>query len=402
MKLLIVGASARAAAASAVRAGLNVHTIDLFADHDLARVASAQRVASNYPQEAAEMALRLPPMAWMFTGGFENHSGLIEQVSRRHRMRGPTPADIVRVRNFTQLADSLSGSPFRFPASFAESSGSIESPGRRPDAKTSEQDEWLLKPIASCGGSHIQFARRAGSVATNQIRQRYVEGTSYSVSFLTNGFDCQLLGVTRQWLARDSAAYQTKAAVSPFAYVASVGPLPEVAREHSWRELGQRMVDKFRMRGVFGVDVVISNDGVPFVLEVNPRYTASMECIEAAFDLPIVQLHVEASEGRMRSVRLPDEASVYGKAYYFAQSQVTFDECVDRWVQRQLPLTSARPSVADIPRLGSVIEPNQPVLTVFARESDELRVSTALGLTGEQGLLAQLGRQLDASGHVVG
>ncbi|MBW3539720.1 MAG: hypothetical protein KY476_05570, partial [Planctomycetes bacterium] len=58
--LLIAGASARAAAQSAVRSGWSVTALDLFADRDLAATCEAVRVES-YPWGLIAAAAAAPP-----------------------------------------------------------------------------------------------------------------------------------------------------------------------------------------------------------------------------------------------------------------------------------------------------------------------------------------------------
>src|SRR5687768_8535892 len=78
--LAIVGASARSAAASAVRAGFQPITADLFADADLRRIATATRI-SPYPEGILDWLRTMQPPAWMYTGALENHPELVDQMA---------------------------------------------------------------------------------------------------------------------------------------------------------------------------------------------------------------------------------------------------------------------------------------------------------------------------------
>ncbi|MBL8864784.1 MAG: ATP-dependent carboligase, partial [Planctomycetia bacterium] len=73
-RLLIVGASGRAAAASARRTGFEPFVLDLFADADTERLATVWKLPfDQYPHGFVELAKRVPPMPWMYTGGLENY-----------------------------------------------------------------------------------------------------------------------------------------------------------------------------------------------------------------------------------------------------------------------------------------------------------------------------------------
>src|SRR5205807_1077251 len=81
--LIIVGASARAAAFSALRAGLRPWCIDLFADADLrARCPVTHLEPDRYPYGLAELLPQAPPGPWMYTGGLENRPNLIRRLAR--------------------------------------------------------------------------------------------------------------------------------------------------------------------------------------------------------------------------------------------------------------------------------------------------------------------------------
>ena len=81
--LVIVGASARAAAQSALRAGYEPWCIDLFADRDLRAFASVQRCPwSDYPQGIHILLREAPKSApVLLTGAMENHLFEVEKIA---------------------------------------------------------------------------------------------------------------------------------------------------------------------------------------------------------------------------------------------------------------------------------------------------------------------------------
>ncbi len=78
--IAIVGASTRSAAASALRAGFQPITADLFADADLRAIATATRI-SPYPEGLVDWLRAVEPPAWMYTGALENHPELVDQMA---------------------------------------------------------------------------------------------------------------------------------------------------------------------------------------------------------------------------------------------------------------------------------------------------------------------------------
>ena len=112
--LAIVGASTRAAAASAVRAGFQPIAADLFADADLRRIATATRI-SPYPEGLVDWLRAIEPPAWMYTGALENHPELVDQMAWIAPLWG-NPGDVLaRVRSPWELAAVLQEHGLLFP-----------------------------------------------------------------------------------------------------------------------------------------------------------------------------------------------------------------------------------------------------------------------------------------------
>jgi len=87
-KLLILGASARAAAQSALRAGCRrVWAADLFADADLRACAEVVQVR-DYPHGLEAAISQAPDGPWMYTGALENHPRLVDRLARLHPLLG--------------------------------------------------------------------------------------------------------------------------------------------------------------------------------------------------------------------------------------------------------------------------------------------------------------------------
>src|SRR5471032_3077163 len=114
--LAIVGASGRAAAASAVRAGFQVAAADLFADADLAHIATATRVES-YPDALHDWLQQLSPRpdAWIYTGALENHPDLVDRLSTVAPLWGNCGGVLREVRSPLHLANAFRRTELWFP-----------------------------------------------------------------------------------------------------------------------------------------------------------------------------------------------------------------------------------------------------------------------------------------------
>src|SRR5262245_61430052 len=87
--LLIIGASVRAAAFSALRAGLRPWCADLFGDLDLRRHCPCVVLPSNlYPHGFGALLAEAPPGPWMYTGALENRRQLVRQLASERPLWG--------------------------------------------------------------------------------------------------------------------------------------------------------------------------------------------------------------------------------------------------------------------------------------------------------------------------
>ena len=124
--------------------------------------------------------------------------------------------------------------------------------------------------------------------------------------------------------------------------------------------------------GIFGVDLLVSDEDV-HIIEVNPRYPASLEVLELALRAAALPLHRAAfasAEGGGRPEIDAGTATgeVVGKGVLFAPRRLVVAEDL-----LSCAATSPFdvPVAADLPPCGSEIEAGRPVLTVYARGATE-------------------------------
>ena len=123
----------------------------------------------------------------------------------------------------------------------------------------------------------------------------------------------------------------------------------------------------FALRGLFGVDFVWDGERA-WTIEVNPRPTASLEAIEAAYGVGVFGAHLRACAGELPQVEA-ERAGAAGKAVLFATEDVVIGDSV-RWLER---------GVRDVPHPGERIAAGHPICTRRGHGRDAARRrSTAL------------------------
>ena len=283
--LLILGASARAAAGSARRAGFEPWAADRFGDVDL-QVCSRWQMVARYPRGLAEAADRFPACGWLYTGALENHPRLVDRIAGQRPLLGNPGPRLRRVRDPFVLTRTLRAAGFPCPivceAATACGAGS-----------------WLRKPRRSSGGDRIiRFEAPAVSLPDATwgdesypaafYYQRFVDGTPCSGLYVAAAGRASLLGITQQLIGTPWTG------TTGFRYAGSLGPLPVPdAVTDQFRALGNCVAAEFALSGLFGIDAILAEATV-WPVEVNPRYTASVEVLERALGLAAIAHHVRA------------------------------------------------------------------------------------------------------------
>lgn len=367
--VVIAGVSTRAMAESAARAGFSVTTLDAFGDLDQhpgvhARSLPRDLGAAFTADSAARAASELPSDAVAYLSPFENSPRAVRRLADARALWGNTPSVLGRVRHPAILARVLARHGIVMPA------------GRHvhePDSPGNPDDRWLVKPRASGGGHGVRWWQPSDVVPSGSYVQRFVDGTPGSIVFVAARGTATPLGLTRQLVGDDAFG------ANAFRYCGNIlAPAgdPQLARDADLSAAATRLAAvvtrEFDLVGVNGIDF-IACDGVPVPLEVNPRYSASMELVELAYGVSVFGAHVAAcTSGDLPAFDLPcarSEQRAFGKAIVFARHDVV---CGDTraWLDDS--------TVRDVPHPGEHIPAGRPACTVFATGADSADCHDAL------------------------
>ncbi len=331
----VVGVSARAAVQSLARAGCSAWAVDLFADADLQRWAKVQRcLPQAYPRALSQLAAQFPASPFLYTGGLENYPEVIADLMAIHELWGNCPETVRAVRD-----------PWRLAQSFPEVIPTVLPRNQACPAA----GRWLCKPLRSGGGIGIRFAQPGERPDDHHYLQQYQTGLSASAVCL----DDRCLGVTQQLLG------QSWLHARGFGWCGNVGPWIDDLEVLS---LCQYWCHRFRqfygLQGIWGYDFIRHRDGIS-VVEINPRYPASVEVLEHAY-----------AKATLLGEVSPDVSPRWfvAKAIYYAPHDLCFPETGPWLTDLQADLDPWRwPTYADIPPPGTFIPKHRPVLTLLAR-----------------------------------
>ena len=347
--VICAGASTRSLAFSCLRAGLRPVTCDLFYDSDLAARCPGTRIAADtWPEGILGALEQLPLLPVIYSGGLENHPDLISRIENRHEILGNGSAVLARALDPSALNDCLA----RAGITVAEiRQAGEEAPG---------ESGWLSKPIRSGGGIGIEAASKA-TTSEGRYLQRFVDGVPASALFIASENEPSkrslLLGATEQLIGENWLG------AAGFTYCGNLGPLE--LEDEALRQVvlaGEAVGGEFSLRGLFGLDFILSPGG-PVFIELNPRYTGSVEVIEKCCGFETIPQHISACRNGELPPIAPPPSKACAKAILFAETPVALS------ASPALVEESAA-TIADIPASGETIEPGSPLLTVLTEGAD--------------------------------
>jgi predicted ATP-grasp superfamily ATP-dependent carboligase len=374
-RVVIAGASGRAAAASARRAGLEPAVVDLFADRDTQRLGETVRCPlADFPHAIPDLVRFLPPGPVAYTGGLENHPAVIDRLAADRDLLGNDGTAVAAVREPGRLREMLRDTGLRFPRHYDEPPGvaclikhrscSGGLGVARPEALRRAWC-WIATPVAKPPG----VPPKSYGVPPGSYLEEFIPGRVMSAQFR----DAIFLGATEQ-LAGEPWLH-----APPFHYAGNVGPVAiDTELVCAFADAARRL----SLCGPWGIDYIL-NDGGAFVLEVNPRYTAAMEVLELSREL---SLSFSRESETSADVALAYGSRLYGrvvgKAVYYAPFSVRFPPSGPWDTDLETPWNPWRiPGFADIPHPGEPFQPGRPVLTIFAADSTPAAVRAKLMAT---------------------
>jgi predicted ATP-grasp superfamily ATP-dependent carboligase len=361
-RVLVAGLSARAMAESAARAGYAVTSLDAFGDLDRPPGVTALSVPRDFgtpfsAAAAARASRSVAAEAVAYLSPFENHPSSLRRLAEARTLLGNDATVLRRARD---------------PSVVAELLGADRRVAHTGEADTGEA-RWLLKPRASGGGHGIRWWRPGDVVPKGSYVQRFVDGVAGSIVFVAAHGKAMPLGLTRQLIGEPAFG------ASGFRYCGSVlAPAGDAQfdRDDELIEAATRLADvaarELGLVGLNGIDFVAS-EGVPVPVEINPRWSASMELVERAYDVSVFDVHANAcTSGDLPAfdiARARAPARAFGKAIIFARHDIVCDDTAS-WLGDS--------TVRDVPHGGEHIATGRPVCTVFAEGADAATCRAAL------------------------
>lgn len=371
--IMVVGVNTRPTVKSAKALGLKTIAVDCFGDIDLLECADAVfsvrstelGIQPKSSKRHALFQLSLQALeahdvdAILLTSGMEHDSAFIAELGKRAKIIGNDATRLEICKNKEKLfriADKM-GIPYPLTHRVR----------RRDEALEAARDigyPVVLKPAFGGGGIGIRlvrspdelerFFRRVLSAGDNESLyvQQYIRGTDASTSILSNGDEAKCLTVNEQLIGDKRLGVPR-----PFGYCGNVIPLNKPEFESEIVENSRAICEEIGLVGSNGVDFVLSDP--PYLMEINPRFQNTIDCVEGLLGINLVEEHIRACRGEVGEYRQPRGYSV--KLILYAKRDVEISD-----------LTKI-PDTVDITPEGSIVRKGYPICSVlkFGKSRDE-------------------------------
>lgn len=394
--------------------------VDQFADRDCVEVSeqvsqlSLQEVSVDYFADYQKL-LFLPG------GGTENHASLVDSLANRYCWCGLTGDALRKIRDPQILFPLALAAGLSIPATYYHKTHPNPQSFAVELFDLQKNSKWLWKSADKGGGLGVSRIETLADLelfchhADPGYIQQQVDGEPFGSTIIisANG-EAEWIGASRLLTASEQveqiliqAADRGGAPIRkvitreeqrrdyPFLFAGAIGPhsIPTAVVEQLLA-LARKCFHTFGIKGWFQVDFILDKNERAWVLEINPRWSATMEIYERALGRSLTSDHLRAwgIELSGESKHSPIEQLTFSNTAYW--KDVVYAEREFLWTEQHLEavlkfnegalLEAGWPVIADIPTANQVFEIGMPVFTtiVSGRNEQELRRSREAAIAG--------------------
>jgi predicted ATP-grasp superfamily ATP-dependent carboligase len=369
--LLVVGIDTVSVAKSAKEAGYRIYAADYFGDVDLRRICSGceaiieqkrgkscGKIESKFKPEAfLEMTKSLLERheidAMLLSSGLDDFFHVLHGLNDLVPILGNSPRVIKRVRKKPGFFEELKSLRIAHPETII-----VKDIDEAKAAAAKIKYPVAIKPVRGFGGVGVRTAHNskeiervfleASFVSEDLLVQEFINGVHASMSFLVADKNIKILAVNEQMLGLRFLFQQ-----EPFGYCGNIVPL-HFANSilESCKRVTEKISSHFGLKGSNGIDLVISEDGTPYVMEVNPRFQGTLECVEMVLGMNLVKSHIDACLQDSLPILKEKTSNFCTRLVLYAPERIV------------APDLTVFPEVRDVPLPGAIIEKREPLCSI--------------------------------------
>jgi len=309
--LLIIAISARSFVAAAKQAGYIVTAIDAFADKETVDLAETTIVVNDdglgfNADELLRVIGQLDVsqyLGFVYGSGFEAQPELLKEIAHIMPLIGNSAATVQAVKTASIFFSALDFFKIAHPKICKK-------------LPVDFSVYYLKKFAGGCGGTHIKIVNDDSDVlGNNYYYQEQIEGRSISLLFVANSRHIELIGFNEQWLS--------PCVTTPFRYGGAVSNIAlSLVVQQQVIYAAEALTRKFALLGLNSLDVIVQDD-TAYILEINPRLSATFDLYSAnlyqSIDDNIINTHLraclEADKFPLKSVKKSIQRNIQSAAH---------------------------------------------------------------------------------------
>jgi uncharacterized protein len=342
LRVLVVGYNTRHIVCSAKRAGFYVESVSHYEDSDLIKCGDVTRfIRDEFPEVITDADYR--SLKALVMGSSYDHAilGTGFETLDIPRVAGNPPSLSSFVNDKDRLRDKLETLDYPVPQHF--------------DLEDNLSFPIILKPKRGAGGfrnvlvrdiKHLQrsIEQYHENGWDDFFLQEFIHGIDVSASVLSTGKQALTIAINEQLIGLKNLGPMQR-----FSFCGSVTPFrTSFAREIE--EISNSIATDLGLVGTNGIDFIIGANG-PVIIEVNPRFQATLDTIEGSLGINLVEAHIKSCQGEL--VPRARYSRFACRTVYFAEH--------DFYVKK----TCEDQNYMDIPRKGTFIERAKPVISAI-------------------------------------
>ena len=372
LNILAIGLDVTSLVTSIKRAGYNAYSIDYFGDSDVKRLCkeslsiikqiegkSCGRLEDDFnPEKLLQLFHKMLKIhridGVLLASGLEDFQNILLSINDHVQLLGNNPINISKVRDKVQFFKTLKR--LRIPHPETELVEDLLS------AKKKAKDigyPIIIKPEKGFGGIGVRkvsdqkhlasIFKRYFSIDQRILLQEFIPGQTISASLISTREKVISLTVNEQLLGMSNLGQ-----LEEFGYCGNIVPLTSSTElRERCKEMAERVITNYKLIGSNGVDFVVSEEGIPKMVEVNPRFQGTLECVERVLDINLVQAHLDACNLRVLPELKIISGSYYTRLILFALKR---SKVSDLQIHRE---------TRDIPLPRVIVESGEPLCSVI-------------------------------------
>ena len=215
-----------------------------------------------------------------------------------------------------------------------------------PDVSTKFHYKFISKKNNSSGGLNVANDHTSRSI----YYQRYIPGTTYSVSFISNKKDIQILGFNQLFLVKNNAKY-------PYLYSGAMTLSLDYNKLNYYIEWIRNFSSMYKLNGFCSIDYKVYDNKI-YIIDINPRLSGTYRLYKKKYN-NIMNYHVGLTSGKMISINNDYHAYII----LYAKNDLVVNESINKIKNK-----------SDTPILGETIKKNMPILTINLKSNDKKKL----------------------------